>query len=86
MAAQMYFQTDSFAGLTAPRVAAPLPPPKPRTDEPPKHPNTNEQWPGFIAATRKEWAGILGQKTVTIIPPKEADLIRRQKPDRIVPT
>lgn len=87
VAGQIFFQTDQFTGLAAPKISyspKAKSPSKARSDELPKPKITDEQWPGFIAVTRKECAGIFNQKAVTVIPPKEAELIRRHKADPIV--
>ena len=57
-----------------------------RTDELPRSKILPKHWPRFLEATVKEWESILSTGAVTIISPKQAETIRRDYPDRIIPS
>ena len=72
------FELDELTGLTATVVK--------KVSEIFPNQITASDWPRFHAATIKEWKAILSTPAVTIISPEAAATIRRETPDRIVPS
>ena len=57
-----------------------------RTDELPRVQISDSAWLKFVYGTVKEWESILATCAVTIICPREASIIPKEKYDRIVPS
>ena len=72
------FDRNPYTGLTCLTAR--------RTDELPRSKITPEEWPKFLQATTHEWEAILSTPAVTFISPKAAEVIRRDHPDRIIPS
>ena len=52
--------------------------PKARGDELKRRDISPEEWPRFVEAITKEWAGVVGAGAVTVTPPGEAKIIFRR--------
>lgn len=73
----VYFEDDLLTGITIPKV-------KRAAAELPRGQIKDKQWPGFINAQIKEWAGILVLIVVAVIKPPEAEQVRAATPDRVI--